>query len=183
MKQVMVKVTGDNIRTWQPSTHSKGTNPTDFASWNIVEISCRLPKGTKIVCGNSTEDLALKKLKFFSWYGVNAVTDMSSMFYNCYSLIAILQLYTSTVINMSSMFSGCYSLASVLLNPSVTNWAGHAISFSGCSLGHAAILALFNSLPAITSSKTLTLTGNPGVPELTDEEKAIATGKNWTLTL
>ena len=42
---------------------------------------------------------------------------------------------------------------------------------------------LFNSLPTITSEKTLTLTGNPGVSQLTAEEKAIATGKRWTLAL
>jgi len=90
---------------------------------------------------------------------------------------------TSSVTSMSNMFNYCYSLAAITLDSGVTGWAGYDISLSGCSLGHKALVDLFNSLPTITSSKALTLTGNPGVSELTDAEKAIATGKNWTLTL
>ena len=231
MKQVMVKVSGTDILTCAPSTHSKKTSPSDFAGWNIVEIACRLPSGTSVACWSSTENSSLKKLRYFAWYGKNAVTDMSSMFYGCCSLMAIPQMDTSAVTNMSNMFtqcfsltaiphmdtsavtnmrnmfygcnsltaipqmntsavtdmsnmfSGCYSLASILFNSSVTGWAGCAVSLQDCSLGHAAIVAFFNSLPTITSAKAITLTGNPSVSELTDAEKAIATGRGWTLTL
>ena len=351
MKQVMVKVRGTDILSSAPSTHSKKTSPRNFAGWNIVEIACRIPSGTSVACGRSTENASLKKLRYFAWYGNNAVTNMSYMFYDCYSLTAIPQLDTSAVTNMSSMFSGCYSLTSIpqldtsavtdmnymfgycyslttipqmntsavtnmgnlfsycyslttipqldtsavtnmsymfydcyslteipqldtsavtnmsymfydcyslteipqmntsavtnmssmfrycysltaipqmntsavtnmssmfnncksltaiaqldtsavtnmnnmfygcfsltsiTLDNTVTGWAGYDISLSNCSLGHAAIVAFFNSLPTITSAKAITLTGNPGVSELTDAEKAIATGKGWTLTL
>ena len=327
MKQVMVKVSGTNIYTLTPSTHSKKTSPSDFAGWNIVEIACRLPRGTSVACGRNTKNSALKKLRYFAWYGKNAVTDMSSMFNYCYSLTAIPQMDTSAVTTMSgtfgscrsltaipqmdtsavtdmnymfnycysltaipqmdtsavttmrsmfgvchsltaipqmntsavkdmrSMFSNCYSLTAIpqmdtsavkgmdymfsecysltaipqmdtsavilmnsmfnscssltaipqmntsavtdmnymfnecnsltaiAFNSSATGWAGYAISLKDCSLSHAAIVAFFNSLPTITSAKAITLTGNPGVPELTDAEKAIATGKGWTLTL
>ena len=254
-KQVMVKVSGTDILTWAPSTHSKKTSPANFAGWNIVEISCNLPSGTKVACGGATETLALKKLRYFAWYGKNEVTNMSQMFSNCSSLAAIPHLDTSAVANMSSMFSscysltaiphldtsavanmssmfntcysltaiphldtsavtnmsqmfsscysltaipqldtsavtdmsymfyGCYSLTSIAFDNTVTGWAGYAISLSDCSLSHAAIVAFFNSLPTITSAKAITLTGNPGVSELTAAEKAIATGKGWTLTL
>ena len=278
-KQVMVKVSGTDILTWAPSTHSKKTSPSDFAGWNIVEIACRIPSGTSVACGSRKQNLALKKLRYFSWYGKNAVTNasdmffycysltaipqldtsavtnmngmfvacysltaipqmntsavtdminmfsscyslksipqmdtsavknMSNMFYycysltaipqmdtssvtnmkrmfdNCYPLTAIPQMNTSAVTNMSYMFDSCYSLTSITLNNTVTGWAGYAISLSDCSLSHAAIVALFNSLPTITSAKAITLTGNPGVSELTNAEKAIATGKGWTLTL
>ena len=108
---------------------------------------------------------------------------MSNMFSYCDSLTAIPQLDTSAVTNMSNMFKSCTSLTAIAFNGSVTGWAGYAVSLSNCSLGHAAIVAFFNSLPTITSAKAITLTGNPGVSELTDAEKAIATGKGWTLTL
>ena len=303
MKQVMVKVSGTDIITWSPSTHSKKTSPSNFAGWNIVEIACRLPSGTIVTCGSGDENAALKKLRYFAWYGNNAVTNMSVMFNSCYSLTAIPQLDTSAVTNMSSMFcfctsltaipqmdtsavtnmssmfgfctsltaipqmdtsavtnmsnmfnscysltaipqmdtsavtdmsnmfnscfslaaipqmdtsavtdmasmfalcysltaipqldtsaatnmgymfNICYSLTAIAFNGSVTGWAGYAVSLQDCSLGHAAIVAFFNSLPTITSAKAITLTGNPGVSELTDAEKAIATGKGWTLTL
>ena len=206
-KQVMVKVSGTDILTWAPSTHSKKTSPANFAGWNIVEISCNLPSGTSVACGSNTANMALRKLRYFAWYGKNAVTnmsfmfnncysltaipqmdtlavtDMGGMFQNCYSLTAVPQLDTSAVTNMRNMFSSCYSLTSIALDNTVTGWAGYAISLSNCSLGHAAIVAFFNSLPTITSAKAITLTGNPGVSELTDAEKAIATGKGWTLTL
>ena len=375
MKQVMVKVSGTNIRTWKPSAHRKKTSPSNFARWNIVEIACRLPNGETIVCGNSSENLALDKMRYFTCYGKNKVKNMDSMFYNCYSLTAIPQLDTSLVTNMSNMFyncyaltsipqlntssvtnmsymfyncysltaipqldtssvknmnsmfyscysltsipqldtssvkninrlfyncysltsipqlntssatsmndmfhncyaltsipqldtssvtnmndmfyncysltsipqlntssvtgmtymfyncysltaipqldtssvknmdsmfyncyaltaipqlntssvtnmsymfSSCYSLTAILLDNTVTGWEGYAISLSNCSLGHAAIVKFFDSLPTITSTKAITLTGNPGVSELTGTEKAVATGKGWTLTL
>ena len=303
MKQVMVKVSGTDILTWAPSTHSKKTSPSNFAGWNIVEISCNLPSGTSVACGRSTGNMALIKLRYFAWYGKNAVANMTQMFYNCYSLTAIPQLDTSAVTNMTQMFQGCSSLTaipqldtsavtnmvgmfqgcssltaipqmdtsavtnmgnlfrncysltaiphldisavanmvgmfqgcysltaipqldtsavtnmsymfyscnsltaipqldtsavtnmkqvfyncssltSITLDNTVTGWAGYAISLNDCSLSHAAIVAFFNSLPTITEAKAITLTGNPGVSELTDAEKTIATGKGWTLTL
>ena len=279
MKQVMVKVSGTDILTWAPSTHSKKTSPSDFAGWNIEEIACRIPSGTSVACGSSTGNMALRKLRYFAWYGKNAVTNMSSMFNDCYSLLAIPQMDTSAVKNMSNMFNycnslaavpqidtsavtnmsnmfyacysltaipqmttsavtnmsnmfsncrsllaipqmdtsavknmsnmfnycnslaavpqidtsavtnmsnmfyACYSLTAIALDSAVTGWAGYAISLKDCSLGHSAIVAFFNSLPTITSAKAITLTGNPGVSQLTSSEKAIATGKGWTLTL
>ena len=231
MKQVMVKVSGTDILTWAPSTHSKKTSPSNFAGWNIVEISCNLPSGTSVACGSSTGNMALRKLRYFAWYGKNAVTNMNSMFNNCYSLTAIPQIDTSAVTDMSYMFNNCYSLTaipqmdtsavtnmknmfnncrsltaipqidtsavtdmsymfnscysltSIALDNTVTGWSGYAVSLQDCSLSHAAIVAFFNSLPTITSAKAITLTGNPGVSDLTDAEKAIATGKGWTLTL
>ncbi len=327
MKQVMVKVSGTDILTWAPSTHSKKTSPSDFAGWNIVEIACRIPSGTSVACGSNAGALALRSLRYFTWHGENAVTSMSNMFYGCYSLTAIPQMDTSAVTDMSYMFYGCYSLTAIpqmdtsavtdmsymfnscysmtaipqmdtsavtdmrymfnscysltaipqmdtsavtdmsymfvscysltaipqmdtsavtdmrymfvscysltaipqmdtsavtnmrymffncnsltaipqmdtsavtdmrymfnicysltaiALDSAVTGWAGYAISLIDCSLSHAAIVAFFNSLPTITSAKAITLTGNPGVSELTNAEKAIATGKGWTLTL
>ena len=227
MKQVMLKVSGTDIRTWTPSSHSKRS----YKAWNIVEISCNLPFGTGVTCGSSSSSNALKKLRYFEWYGENNVTNMNSMFQNCYSLTSIPALDTSRVTNMSSMFNGCYSLTAIpsldtsrvtdmssmfricdsltaipsldtsrvtnmssmfricfsltklLLLPTVSGWAGYDISLKDCSLSHLSIVEFFNSLPIITTSKGITLTGNPGVSELTDAEKAIATEKGWTLTI
>ncbi len=111
------------------------------------------------------------------------VTNMTRMFYGCDSLMKIPQLNTSKVTTMSNILQYSNSLISLKLDPTVTGWTGCAISLKDCSLGHTALVEFFNSLPTITSSKAITLTGNPGVSELTDAEKAIATGKGWTLTL
>ena len=111
------------------------------------------------------------------------VIGMSYMFANCMSLIAIPQLNTQNVTGMTYLFNNDYSIESIKLDPSVTGWGGYAISMQSCSLGRTAIVAFFNSLPTITAAKAITLTGNPGVSELKDAEKAIATEKGWTLTL
>jgi surface protein len=113
----------------------------------------------------------------------SSVTNMSNTFYYCYSLTAIPQLDTSSVTSMDNMFSGCYSLAKITLNPDVTGWAGVAIALTQCSLSRKALVSLFNSLPTVTTQRNIDLTGNPGVSELTDADKLIATNKNWTLTL
>lgn len=349
MKQVMIKVSGTDILTWEPSVHSKKLTPENFASWNIVEIKCRLPKSTRVSAGAPIETMALRKLVYYAQHGADQivsasgmfrfccaltavtaldtakVTDMTAMFDGCYALLAIPALNTSAALNMYAMFRECYSLRvipaldtknvitmnsmfaycfalttiplfdtarvtdmsfmfnscnslvelppvntsqvvymrgmfsycrSLLSIPQldtakvtdmnsmfyychalydipeldtrhvtdmrymftycsplvqipeldismVTNLdaafsycftlgrvtftaeadeaAGCDISLLNCSLSHKAIVELLNSLPAVTSSKVLTLTGNPGVSELTDEEKAIAAGKNWTV--
>jgi hypothetical protein len=48
------------------------------------------------------------------------------------------------------------------------------------SLGQAALVQLFNDLPTI-SAKTINITANPGAALLTPAERAIATGKGWTI--
>lgn len=373
MKQVLVKISGTDILSWEPSEHSK--KPDGFASWNIVEIKCRLPVCTSVKAGNRAEDAALNKLRFYTQRGPSAFTDLSNMFMNCSALAAVPELDTAGAANMSGMFRGCSSLAavpqmdtaraadmsylfsgcssltkiplldtgnvtnmsgmfmdcyalteipalntphvtdmsymcsnctsltaaplldtgsvtnmkcmfescsslrfvplfdtgnvssmenmfincgslreipcfntarvtdmpsmfdncrslstipafntaqvtdmsylfnaccnltavrnldishiaymggiftgcpalqSVTFAPSSAAWAGYNISFKDCSLGHTALVNLFNSLPVISKAKTLTLTGNPGVSELTDAEKTVAANKNWTLKL
>ena len=54
------------------------------------------------------------KLQVFSMRD-NAITDMSSMFSNCYSLTHIPLLATSSVTDMYQMFGSCYSLTTIPL--------------------------------------------------------------------
>ena len=145
-KQVMVKVSGTDILTWSPSTHSKKTSPSNFAGWNIVEIACRLPSGTSVACGSSTGALALRSLRYFTWHGENAVTNMSKMFYGCNSLTAIPQLDTSAVTDMSFMFTNCNSLTAIpqLNTLAVTNMSQ---MFTNC-----------NSLTAVPQMDTSAVT-------------------------
>ena len=60
------------------------------------------------------------------------VTNMGNMFNGCFSLVAIPQLDTSNVTNMSSMFKNCYSLVSIpqLDTSNVTNMGN---MFYSCS--------------------------------------------------
>lgn len=279
VRQVLVRIRGRDILTWEPSVHSKRTSPSNFSGWNIVEIKCRLPCGTAVRCGSGTGNRALKGLKFFTWRGENSLTSLDSMFYSCVSLITVLELNTSKAVsaaamfyncaaltalpgldtsgvstlsrafygcgslvrlpeldtaravaldsvfrgcaslscvpplntaqaarmdyifygcasltaiprlstgqasNLASAFGGCYAVSRILLDPAVTGWTGAAMDLRDCSLSLEALTDLFYSLPAISAAKTLTLTGNPGASELTDEVRAIAENKNWTLRI
>ena len=76
---------------------------------------------------------------------------------------------------MSSMFTGCGSLKSILMY-------GMKVSFniSGPSFEKSALVTILNNLAPVTSTQTLTM-GSTNLAKLTDEEKAIATNKGWTL--
>lgn len=134
------------------------------------------------------------------------VTSMISMFYGCKSLTTIPQLDTSNVTDMKSMFFGCSSLTSIpqLNATSLTSANGmfgasysplaKFTDFGGLTnlkvnldltpcpnLTKESLLNVFNEAADVTSSpKTLTL-GADNLAKLTDEEKAIATNKGWTL--
>ena len=132
MKQAVVRITGTDILTWEPSAHSGKTAPLNFSGWNIVEIKCRLPKGTAVLCGNGTKNRELRGLRFFTWDGPGRAASMSGMFNNCSALTAVLKLDTSGVTDMSNLFNGCASLTAIpeLNTANVTNMNS---MFYGCS--------------------------------------------------
>lgn len=60
-----------------------------------------------------------------------------------------------------------------------------SISFSNCALSSDAIVNIFNNLVdrSATSSQNISVANNPGAALLTGPQIAIATAKNWTVTL
>ena len=130
------------------------------------------------------------------------VTNMSNMFYKCGKLTSVPEFNTSNATAISSLFYSCGQLKSVpkLDTSNVTNaynmffkctqlttlggFIGLKVSLdlSGSPLlTHDSLLNVINEAAGLTSSpKTLTL-GATNLAKLTDEEKAIATNKGWTL--
>ena len=82
--------------------------------------------------------------------------------------------------NVSSIsISCCYALKDIVVPFNFNT----ALNVNGiCELYHDSIVAILNNLADLSdsSAKTLTL-GATNLAKLTDEEKAIATNKNWTL--
>lgn len=129
------------------------------------------------------------------------VVRMYEMFSNCSMLITIPKLDTSKVTSMGSMFSGCSSLTTVPMLDT-TNVTNMNSMFSYCSnletihmininddldihwstkFTREALLEIIGNLKAQTSeTKTLKM-GSTNLAKLTDEDKAIATNKGWTL--
>ena len=127
-------------------------------------------------------------------------TDFSNMFFGCTALQTIPLLVTAKGSNFSNMFGSCAALETLpLLNTSAgTNFSGmftncgtlskasftgtkNVLSYAGCKLSRTALVDIFNNLASGVSSKTITITNNWGAPLLTAGEKAIATGKGWTI--
>lgn len=104
------------------------------------------------------------------------VTNMGSMFSHCTNLTSIAALDASNVTRMSGMFDYCNNLTEI-------HMTGMKVSFdirSSTLLTREALLEILNNLATVTSTKTLTM-GSTNLAKLTDEDKAIATNKGWTL--
>jgi surface protein len=83
----------------------------------------------------------------------------------------------SKTTNVYNMFYSC----SKLTNLDAPKNISASISFSSCTkLTHDSLMSIINNLATVTSSKTLTL-GATNLAKLSEEEKAIATNKGWTL--
>jgi hypothetical protein len=84
-------------------------------------------------------------------------------------------------VNSSLLYSKLNSLR--LRNNGTGQYAGTSpqINISYTDLGQAALVQVFNDLPTVTS-KTINITGATGAAALTAPERAIATGKGWTIT-
>lgn len=125
----------------------------------------------------------LTSLDLRSFYTSN-VTDMSFMFNNCLSLqsLDLSSFDTSKVTSMNKILSYCSKLQTLILG---NNWASKAnitsFDLSYCSaLTHDSLVDIMNKLATRTNSPTIKLS-TESKNLLSDSEKAIATGKGWTI--
>jgi len=89
--------------------------------------------------------------------GINNVTNMSYMFYECSSLSSLPDISkwnTNNVIDMSYMFSGCTSLSSL---PDISKWNTNNVTnmkcmFSGCTLSSLPTISKWNTNNVIDMS-------------------------------
>lgn len=110
-------------------------------------------------------------------FDTSKVNDMGSMFYYCSRLTIVPRFDTSNVTNMAYMFYDCSSLEAIhMININANLDISASTKFT-----HEALLEIIGNLKAQTSgTKTLTM-GSTNLAKLTDEDKAIATNKGWTL--
>jgi hypothetical protein len=150
----------------------------------------------------TTQSTALTTLNaaFTNCYGLSGITnqqylgntstgstiyvDGTSITINAYELLT-LDLYTKfSKFEANGVVSVIAKLNSLRLrNNGTGQYAGTSpqINISYTDLGQAALVQVFNDLPTVTS-KTINITGATGAAALTAPERAIATGKGWTIT-
>lgn len=131
-------------------------------------------------------------------------TNFRNMFYDCKSLTTIPQLDTSKGTNVSYMFNGCSKLETI----AITSFTTNSGTFSNCAalknltvegtitvnryytlelddsplLTVDSLLNVLNALADNTGGTTCRIVlGSTNLAKLTDEQKAIATNKNYTL--
>lgn len=104
------------------------------------------------------------------------VTNMRYMFYRCSALTTIPALNASNVTDMSSIFGENRKLTSIGLYGFT-----RTINISPTALGHDALVAFLNQAGTAYDSSQKIIMGSDKLALLSDEEKAIATNKGWTL--
>ena len=152
-------------------------NYIDTRGWDTSNVTSLV--GTFSVCyGISELDL--------SHWNVDRVTSTGRMFYYALNLATInfSNWNLSRVEQMPEMFSTCGSLTTLIMNGAVlpkidlSNWA-----LDQCgSLTVESLVSVLNALPQLDSGTTYTCSlGSTNLNKLSDDQKAIATNKGWTL--
>ena len=164
-----------NLTTIPQLDTSKVTNMNSMF-YNCSKLTNIPLLDTSNVTSMSTMFFGCNSLTTIPQLDTSKVTNMRNMFYSCNSLTTIPQLDTSNVTNMNNIFASCSSLKSILM----TN-IGVALDISASTLFERTdLVTILNNLKTVTTTKTLKM-GATNLAKLTDEDKAIATNKGWTL--
>lgn len=104
---------------------------------------------------------------------------VSDIFLSCTALVTIQPITVTSDITFSGWFSNCGKLTNITFTED--SQIGNNIDFSASPLlSKESIINIISVLVNTTTKKTLSL-GATNLAKLTDEEKAVATEKGWTL--
>ena len=104
------------------------------------------------------------------------ITFADYMFINCKKLSEIPAFDLTNTFSMSEIFYGCSSLKFIhCKNIGTSFYISSSTLFT-----REALLEIINNLQTVKETQTLTM-GETNLAKLTDEDKAIATNKGWTL--
>ncbi len=148
-----------------------------FAGCNALKRLPVMTIGTSITSFATTFNNCFSLEEAPNWNLQNA-TNVTNMFNNCINLRKVPAYNLSTVNTASaSMFFTCKSL----IRSRVTGMR-YTHSYLNCKLSRTELVTIFNNLGTAVGTQTITITGNYGASTLTAGERAIATGKGWTIS-
>lgn len=143
---------------------------------------CRVKTSAKLsVCVNTFRSSRLTVFDENTCDTTNATT-MESFFQQSQALREVTGLNITSLTTTTNMFYQCYNLSRLVFAGETTP-GGYTIDLKDTTLGHDALVEMIASLPTATKAATITITNNPGASELTADEIAVATAKNWTITI
>ena len=127
-------------------------------------------------------------------FDMSSSSNVSYVLYGCKNLEEIINFPFDRRGNNTANFRNAFptgtssspaKLKRLTFNGGETAW--YTIEIQYCSFTREGMIEMFNSLPTYTGTITakITIKGNPCVTDgtLTDEDKEIATSKNWTLVI
>ena len=111
-------------------------------------------------------------------FDTSNVTNMSGIFYDCpLTSLDLSSWDVGKVTSVSNAFYNCKALTDFKAPKNINA----AFNFNTCTnLTHDSLMSIINNLATVTRTTKLTL-GTTNLAKLTNEEKAIATNKGWTL--
>ena len=123
----------------------------------------------------------IKYLPVIDCSGVNRTAGMQYLISTCSSLIEVEKIILpdpSKISNYNGMLTGCSNLERVIFEGAIGKIG---LNLSGSpKLDHESLMSVINCLAPTSTAMTVTL-GATNLAKLTDDEKAIATEKGWTL--
>ena len=170
----------------------------DLKNWDTSKVTT--------MANMFTDCRSLKEIKGLSNWDVSKVTTINEMFYGTRALreVVIENWNLAACTSIGSLFRQAFGLQTLSLKnwsiPKITSAQSYFCAdclglrnvlytlpmeynhtYGGSSnLTHESILVILNTLPTVSTTRTLTL-GSVNINALTAAEKAIATGKGWTL--
>ena len=129
---------------------------------------------------------------YYCFYGCGSLTSLtlpagfgsvakslSYCFRGCGSLTSLTLPagFGSEADSLSSCFYGCTALTTIMGEP---NFKANVVLSESTKLTHDSIMVIINGLQTATARRVLTL-GATNLAKLTNEDKAVATDKGWTL--
>ena len=148
-----------------------------FAGCNALKRLPVMTIGTSITSFATTFNGCVSLEEAPNW-NLQSATNVTNMFNGCINLRKVPAYNLSTVNTASaSMFDGCRSLS----KSSVTGMR-YTHSYNNCKLSQSELVNIFNNLGTAVGTQIITITGNYGASTLTAGERAIATGKGWTIS-
>ena len=119
-----------------------------------------------------------------SMFDVSKVTDMFAIFNECFSLasINISNWDMRDVNNLSRMFDYTYDLSTLIMDGAIFPKKDLDIALNNSNkLTVESLLSVLNALPQLDGESYYVQLGSDNIAKLSDEQKAIATNKGWTL--
>ena len=173
---------------WNNYQTGKGVTSTNYSNafrgkrWTDVTFN---PK-YKIKCSNAMGmlyDSTITRVPVdIDWTALTTAAHTQQAFYNCQDLISIPKLIVAeTTMFNENTFRACSSLETLIIEGTIGQ-QNFEVSWS-TKLTHDSLMSIINALKDFSgtgTAYTVTL-GTTNLAKLTDEEKAIATQKGWTL--